>query len=170
MQLATLARTFGIAVLGLGLQGCPSPAPKSNFPTPDAATQVAHRDLSDIWAYQTDFTLNVRYPSNVAYEHYSKVIGHPWHYCIWGGKKWESFIDATTKPHTRVHQQLHMWVDPKGKRTLALSMQYRSNQLNARDPDNDSQWVALVEYVDTDVKETIKQLKLSCPPEVHAAL
>jgi hypothetical protein len=41
------------------------------------------------------FVLNVRYPSTVALEHYSKFISKPWYYCVWGRGEWESFLDAT---------------------------------------------------------------------------
>ena len=65
------------------------------FPTPPDAKEVYEVSLLDGQAYQAGFVLNVRYPSTVALEHYSKLISKPWYYCVWGRGEWESFLDAT---------------------------------------------------------------------------
>ena len=65
------------------------------FPIPPDAKKVYEVSLLDGQAYQAGFVLNVRYPSTVALEHYSKLISKPSYYCVWGRGEWESFLDAT---------------------------------------------------------------------------
>ena len=137
---------------------------------PSGATDIKHTVLFDGGAQQTDFILHARYPSALAFEHYSKVIGQPWRYCTWSGKEWQSFTDATGAKTRTVHQQLHMWVNPKAKRTLALALRYSSDTSRQGEPDNELQSVVLIEHMSTDIKETIDNLKLNCPADVLAAL
>ena len=163
-------RIFVMPMFVAILVSCASDSEPTIFPMPAGASDVMWTVLSNGSGHQTNFILHVNYPSIAALEHYSKVIGQPWRYCTWGGKDWSSFIDtAGEKPRTN-HQQLHMWVNPKAKRTLALALLYYSEPSRQGDPDNDSQTVVLIERMSTDIKETIDQLKLSCPPDVHAAL
>ena len=149
------------------------------LPTPANAKEVQQRYLSGGMAYQTNFILKVKYPSTVALDYYSKSIGKPWYYCVWGSGEWESYLDSTgfdSKGRTTrtVHHKLHMWVNPKAKRSLALILSYYSDPLpdlkQRITPDNDSQQVILVEYFGLDINDEIERLKLRCPPEVYAAL
>ena len=142
---------------------------QTSFPIPQDALHVAHRVLAEGKAYQTDFTLKTAYPSSSAFEFYAKAFGKPWYYCQWGNG-WSSFIDATKDQSRRIDQQLHMWVDPKTKRSVALALRYYSNKSAKGGPDNEDQQVVLIEHIGTDLKLEIDALKLKCPREVNAAL
>ena len=113
--------------------------------------------------------MKAEYPSIEVFEHFSRVISPPWYYCEWA-PEWQSFIDASTGDTYQVHQQLHTWVDPQRDRLIVLSMQYRSNRQAKGVPDNDTQYVVLIEYQEESVEDSISRLKLNCPIEVHNAL
>ena len=163
-------RVFLAPLFAAFLLSCTSDNQPTIFPLPSGATDVKQIDLFAGSAHQTDFLLHARYPSALAFEHYSKVIGQPWRYCTWGGKEWQSFLDATGEKPRTIHQQLHMWVNPNAKRTLALALRYSSETSHQGEPENDLQSVVLIEHMSTNIKETIDNLKLNCPPDVHAAL
>ncbi len=168
----------GLMVLASGTS-CSNHYDPTILPTPANAQKIHQRFLLGGNAYQTDFILEVKYPSMVALDHYSNSIGRPWYYCAWGSGDWESYLDSTGfdskgKTTRTVHHKLHMWVNLKAKRSLALILSYYSDPLpdfkQRITPDNDSQQVILVEYFGVDISDEIKRLKLRCPPEVYAAL
>ncbi|MBL0122455.1 MAG: hypothetical protein IPP88_06880 [Betaproteobacteria bacterium] len=163
-------RTLVAPLLVAFLVSCTSDDQPTTFPIPTGATDITQTTLLPGRAYQTDFILHATYPSAVAFEHYSRVIGQPWRYCTWGGKEWQSFKDFTGGQKRTIHQQLHMWVNPKAKRTLALALRYSSETTVGGAPESDSQSVVLIEHMSTDVKEAIDTMKLNCPPDVYAAL
>jgi hypothetical protein len=167
-------------VVLLSAVSCPSHHDPTVLPTPPEAKDVDSFSLLDGRAHETTFLLDAPYPSNVAIEHYEKLIHNPWHRCVWGKDDWDSYLDVAgvdTKGRTSrvVHRTSRTWVNPQTKRVLLLSLHYHSDPPpNPRQrigrPDNNSQVVILVEYFDQDIKDEIKRLKLQCPPEVHAAL
>lgn len=160
---------FALLILTV-LTSCTSDNKPTSFPMPSGATGVRSTDLFADSAYQTDFILRVAYPSTLALDHYSKVIGMPWRYCVWSGKEWQSFGEYNEGRYQTIHQQLHVWVNPEAKRTLMLALRYTSAGSRSGEPDNDMQAVILVEKMSTDVKQAISEFQLKCPPEVGAML
>ena len=174
-----IARLLSLVAL-LSAVSCSSHHDPTVLPAPPEAKDVDSFPLLEGQAYETTFLLDVPYPSNVAIEHYEKLIHNPWYRCAWGKGDWNSYLDVSgvdTKGRTSriVHQKSRMWVNPQAKRVLLLSLHYHSDPPSnpgqrIGPPDNNSQQVILVEYFDQDIKDEIKRLKLECPPEVHAAL
>lgn len=133
------------------------------LPTPPNAIDVKHAKWNDGYARQTYFTMRAEYPTSPAWDHYSKVVGQPWVPCTGADKgAWQSFLDGTKTPVVSVHQQMHAWVDPTGRRTLTLAIRYTSDRDFDRRPDNNEQHVFLVEYRDVDVDNWKVQLQLTC--------
>ena len=120
-------------------------------------------------AFQTQFTLQAAYPSTPALAYYKANIGKPWSYCEWSGPEWGNFIDAQGDTPYAVHQQIHMWVNREAQREIMLSMRYESDQ-NTKAPDSNVQNIVLVEYMKSNVSDTIKRLKLRCTSGEGAAL
>lgn len=130
---------------------------------PSGAAEVERFFFLDGRAYQTQFTLNIAFPESPAVGFYENALPASWVKCTWGSE-WSRFVDAQgAEPYT-VHQQLHMWVNPELERTLMLSSRYHSAEDCCEVPDNHTQRVVVVEYLRTSVADTIKQLKLQCPP------
>jgi hypothetical protein len=77
--------------------------------------------------------------------------------------EWDSFLDATVKPIRTIHQQMHIWVNRKERRSLLLSMRYYSPSDCAPKPLNDEQEVIVLEHMGVDIEEEIRIFKLKCP-------
>jgi len=144
------------------------------LPTPPGAKDVRSLPFLDGSGHETLFFLNVKYPSTVVIEHYTKLIDRPWYRCVWGGDQWASHLDATGvngkagAPRT-VHSNGRLWVNPQARRTLVLVLSYYSIP-GSIVPVDDSQQVILAEYFSKNIKAEIQRLSLQCPPEVYAAL
>ena len=148
------------------------PAPKSKcppaFPVPAGALETRQFPLENGRAFQTDFTMQVRYPGTPALDHYAKTVKAPWVRCEWSGLEWQRFLDSTASPPHTVHQQLHMWLNPDSRRTLMLGIRYISSKDSRGRPENDTQRVVVVEYFDQDIKDVVAKLNLKCPPGSNA--
>ena len=136
---------------------------------PASAQSVERFPIFSGRAFQTQFTLHAAYPLTPALDYYQAHIGKPWSYCEWSGPEWQNFVDAQGDPPFAVHQQLHMWVNREAQREIMLSMWYESDK-NANAPDSDVQNILLVEYMKSNVSDTIKRLKLRCTSGEGSAL
>jgi hypothetical protein len=144
------------------LASCRSPEEPTKISPPEGAIDVREVKLTDINAYQTYFTMRVRYPANPALAHYSKVIGQPWIRCDWI-PEWQGFVDGTVSPNRTVHQQASVWVNPAARRTLMIASTYQSSANWVGNPESEDQQVVVVEYFDQDIQQIISMLKLRCP-------
>jgi hypothetical protein len=158
MRIAELAR---VAILSMSLCACAQqPTP---FDVPSSAASVERFPILNGRAFQTQFTLQVKYPATPALEYYRAHIGKPWVLCERNTPEWSRFRDAQGKDQVAVHQQLYTWVNLEAHRSLMLSMRYYSSKDSDETPDNDTQHILLVEYTGEDVQDKIKQLQLRCP-------
>jgi hypothetical protein len=157
----TLPNKIVIALV-CGLGAC-SPGEPTILGTPPAAIDVGNVVFLQGRAHQTDFTLEVGFPANPAFDYYSNVLEPPWERCDWSGPGWEDFGDITSGSARTIHQQLHMWVNREARRRVALATRYYSPGRCAGEPSNNKQKVVVVEYLNVDVDETISTLKLTCP-------
>ncbi|GAB3031819.1 hypothetical protein GCM10027285_13280 [Oleiagrimonas citrea] len=133
----------------------------SSISVPPGAFAIKHFPILGGRAFQTQFKLNAAYPATPALEYYKAHMAKPWVMCTWA-PKWSHFIDAQTPTRFAVYQQLYMWVNPKLQRTLMLSMRYLAPESSGHAPNNDIQHIVLVEYMSTNVANTIQQLHLRC--------
>lgn len=134
----------------------------TSLPSPSDAVGVAHHTFNNGLAFQTDFKLSMKYPSNPVFAYYSGLLDKTWTSCNWGDG-WTSFIDGTRNPAVRIHQIAHVWLKPAEKRFISLSVRYiSSDKCTSEQPETDEQHVALVEYADADTAEISKLLELSC--------
>ena len=161
MPASARAAVLIVAAIIVGIARAEEPTP---LPLPVHAIGVRQSLVFDGRAIQTDYMLRAKYPATPALEHYLRVIREPWIRCQWSGLNWESFLDGTVKPTQTVHQQLHIWLNPKARRTLVLATKYFSAGQSAREPDNDDQRVVLMEYFAQNVREVARDLQLKCPP------
>lgn len=151
-----------LVFLAIALTACEASEKPTGLPTPAGAIDVNELQLFDGQAHQTYFKMKVRFPGNPALEHYSNTIKGPWVRCDWS-PEWHRFIDGTVTPNKTVHQQMYMWINRPAKRTLMLANRYYSSEGCTGNPENDDQEVVLVEYMESDIDDTVAKLKLKCP-------
>lgn len=154
--------TIPIILVAAILVACQSTKEATRLPKPSGAIDVKELRILNGQAYQTNFTMKVRFPANPVLKHYSSVIKGPWVRCDWS-PEWERFIDGTVTPNITVHQQMYMWVNRPARRTLMLATRYYSSDRCAGNPENDDQQVVLVEYMNENIDDTIASLNLVCP-------
>jgi hypothetical protein len=153
---------FFLAFVAIALAACEASEKPTKLPTPEGAINVKELQLFGGQAHQTYFKMKVRFPGNPALEHYSNVIKGSWVRCDWS-PEWQRFIDGTVTPNKTVHQQMYMWINRPAKRTLMLANRYYSSEGCTGNPENDDQEVVLVEYMGSDIDDTVAKLKLQCP-------
>lgn len=114
-------------------------------------------------AFQSTYYLYEDYPYSGALNHYESVIKQPWIACKSWKEGWESYLDTSGENPIYVHRITRHWANNKANRLLMLLMQYKSKtSTSVKVPDNNTQEIILVEYIESDLQRTLDLLKLDC--------
>jgi|SRR5262245_15144763 len=130
------ATTLFAAVLALVI-GCKSEhvqPPRALVVTPNAKA-VEFLQVGEIW--QVHYQVEIAYPAESVLKHINDELRQAgWmplqydflnpHLLSSHKEGWGSFIDATTKPNTKVHQWLAQWQDSHGD-VVFFALRYRHN-------------------------------------------
>ncbi len=130
-KLGTLAAMLLLAALvGCVPEKAATPQALVVYPNAEA---VAFRQFGEIW--QVYYEVPVAYPAESVLKHINASLERAsWqplkndflnpHLPSSHQKGWDSYLDATTKPATKVHQWLAQWKNPRGD-VVSFALQYR---------------------------------------------
>ena len=126
------------------------------------AGEAAAFESNDGIAYERVYFLNKKYPYNGVVKHYESVIERPWIPCQ-PQDGWTGYLDSSGKETAYVHRIMRHWANHDSSRLLMLAISYRSLGTKVlKEPNNDNQTILLVEYIQPNLKSSLKELELIC--------
>lgn len=133
------------------------------FPLPQGATKPDHVVLSPRIAEQDYFWMKADYPATPALEHYSKLFAG-WTECGDPAKGWDGHGDLSNGNNRYLHNFVRHWISPANDRAVTLLFQYESKGVESRRrPDNDNQFVALIQHRIPDASAHFASIEVKCP-------
>jgi hypothetical protein len=134
------------------------------FPVPTNAMAPEHGVLQPSVAEQDYFWVDEKYPASSALAHYRKVLSN-WLECSGPSTDWSSYGDLSKDDERFVHARSAYWVSGDNDAAVVFLAKYESKGISWRNkPDNDNQFVAVVEYRVPNAREFLADLKVSCAP------
>ena len=138
-------------------------AGKTMFPVPTGAEKPDHVVLSPRIAEQDYFWMKADYPSTPALEHYAKIFAN-WRKCGTPEKGWDGYGDLSSGQNRYVHNFVRYWVSPANDRAVTVLFQYQSAGVASRKrPDNDNQFVAVIQHRVRDAVAHFASIDVQCP-------
>lgn len=132
------------------------------YPLPKGADRPGHVVISQGVAEQDYFWLKAPYPTTPAVTHYTKVFS-TWKQCGSPEKGWDSFGDVSSGQNRYLHQFVRYWISPTNDRAVTLLIQYQSAGVAPRkSPDDDSQYVVLVQHQVRDAAAFFASVDVKC--------
>ena len=97
---------------------------------------------------QTSFTHFKEYPDTFVLSEVRELLSSDWERCEYGGNKWSSFQDATSKPVKKVFQRIQTWRTKDKNQLVFVTLRYQHDSKNvSSDPENNSQIVNIIEEI-----------------------
>ena len=134
----------------------------SNFDVYDKAINIDNYVFPNGSANQIFYKVKEQYPNKDVLNFYKATITAPWIACT-ESDNWESFGDVSGNEPLFIHQIVQRWVNRDKSRLLLLAIKYRSQGSKHRAmPDNNIQNIYLVEYIESNIEESLLALGLTC--------
>ena len=136
---------------------------KTIFPVPTGAEKPAHVVLSPRVAEQDYFWMKAEYPATPALDHYKKLFAN-WQQCGMPEKGWDGYGDMSNGQNRYLHNFVRYWISPANDRAVTVLFQYQSAGVaNRKRPDNDNQFVALIQHRVSDAAAHFASIDVQCP-------
>ena len=135
---------------------------KTMFPVPPGAEKADHVVLSPRIAEQDYFWMKAEYPLTPALEHYAKLFT-TWRQCGAPEKGWDGYGDVSDGQNRYRHNFVRYWISPANDRAVTLLFEYQSGGVAYRKrPDNDNQFVAVIQYRVRDAAAHFASINVQC--------
>jgi hypothetical protein len=115
-------------------------------------------------SYEQDFFwIKAEYPAVPALSHYEKVFSD-WLRCRSKQDEWSGYGDISGAEHRYLHNLVRYWISPQNDRAITLLMRYESKGAQYRKrPDNQEQFVAVIQHWTADAAGWLANLDVQCP-------
>ena len=158
-----IMRIFILIIFCILITSCSDDDTSSTFDKYPKSGEVTSFPFENGKAFQSTYYLYMDYPYSGALSHYESVINQPWIACKPWKEGWEGYLDTSGEEPIYVHRITRHWANNKANRLLMLLLQYNSKTSTCVEvPDNNTQEIILVEYIESDLQRTLDLLKLSC--------
>src|SRR6266567_4054206 len=143
---------------------------KTMFPVPPGAEKPDHVVLSPRIVEQDYFWMKAEYPATPALEHYVKIFA-TWRQCGTPEKGWDGYGDESNGQNRYLHNFVRYWISPANDRAVTVLFQYRSAGVAYRKrPDNDNQFVAVIQHRVRDAAAHFASIDVQCPKTPNLSL
>jgi hypothetical protein len=159
----SLTRLLWILAAGLSTVALGASDKKTMFPVPAGAEKPGHVVLQPRIAEQDYFWIKAEYPATPALDHYEKIFAN-WRQCGTPVEGWDGYGDMSHGENSYLHNFVRYWISPANDRAVTVLFRYRSTgAAHRKRPDNDDQFVAVIQHRVSDAAAHFATIDVQCP-------